>query len=78
MAFLPGVDYCQRKHHRGHAWETREAVRTLLLVRQRLDAHTHTATAAAETRARRRSASRAAREIPNGVRLSILYSYMKT
>ena len=59
-AFLSGIDYWQRKHHRGHTWETREAVRTLLLVRQRLDARAHTATAAAETRARRRPASRAA------------------
>ena len=36
--FASGVDYWQRKRHGGHAWVTREAVATVLLVRQRLDA----------------------------------------
>ena len=37
--FASGVDYWQRKRHGGHAWVMKEVVETLLLVRQRLDAH---------------------------------------
>ena len=37
--FAAGVEYWQRKLHRGHAWAMKEAVRTVLLVRQRLDDH---------------------------------------
>ena len=37
--FASGVDYWQRRHHGRHGWAMREAVRTLLLVRQRLDTH---------------------------------------
>ena len=36
--FASGVDYWQRRLHGGHAWAMKEAVQTLLLVRQRLDA----------------------------------------
>ena len=36
--FASGVDYWQRRRHGGHSWVTKEAVITLLLVRQRLDA----------------------------------------
>ena len=37
--FAAGVDYWQRRLHGGHGWAMKEAARTLLLVRQRLDAH---------------------------------------
>ena len=37
-AFASGVDYWQRRLHGGHGWAMKEVVRTLLLVRQRLDA----------------------------------------
>ena len=36
--FASGVDYWQRRRHGGHSWALKEAVTTLLLVRQRLDA----------------------------------------
>ena len=36
--FASGVDYWQRRRHGGHSWALKEAVATLLLVRQRLDA----------------------------------------
>ena len=36
--FASGVDYWQRRRHRGHAWALREAVTALLLARQRLGA----------------------------------------
>ena len=36
--FLSGVDYWQRTRHGGHGWAMQQAVRVLLLVRQRLDA----------------------------------------
>ena len=37
-AFASGVDYWRRKLHGGHAWVMKEVVRTVLLVRQRVDA----------------------------------------
>ena len=37
--FASGVDYWQRRLHGRHGWAMKEAARTLLLVRQRLDAH---------------------------------------
>ena len=37
--FASGVDYWQRRLHGRHGWAMREAVRTLLLVRQRLDTY---------------------------------------
>ena len=37
--FASGVDYWRRGLHSGHGWAMKEAVRTLLLVRQRLDAN---------------------------------------
>merc|ERR1712086_1200790 len=36
--FASGVDYWQRTRHGGHSWALKEAVTSLLLVRQRLDA----------------------------------------
>ena len=36
--FASGIDYWQRKRHGDHSWAMKEAVTTLLLVRQRLDA----------------------------------------
>ena len=41
--FASGVDYWQRRRHGGHSWAMREAVTTLLLVRQRLDAYSQVA-----------------------------------
>ena len=38
--FASGVEYWQRRRHGGHGWAMKKAVRTLLLVRQRLDAQT--------------------------------------
>ena len=38
--FASGVDYWQRRRHGGHGWAMKEAVLTLLLVRQRLGAQT--------------------------------------
>ena len=35
--FASGIDYWQRRRHGSHAWAMKEAVTTLLLVRQRLD-----------------------------------------
>ena len=35
--FASGVDYWQRRRRGGHSWALKEAVATLLLVRQRLD-----------------------------------------
>ena len=37
--FASGVDYWQRRLHGRHGWAMKEAARTLLLVRQRLDMH---------------------------------------
>ena len=37
--FASGVDYWWRRLHGRHGWAMKEVVRTLLLVRQRLDAH---------------------------------------
>ena len=37
--FASGVDYWRRRLHVWHGWAMKEAVRTLLLVRQRLDTH---------------------------------------
>ena len=37
--FASGVDYWQRRHHGRHGWAMKDAVHTLLLVRQRLNAH---------------------------------------
>ena len=42
-AFASGVDYWQRKLHGDHGWAMKDVVRTLLLVRQRLDARVRTA-----------------------------------
>ena len=36
--FLSGVDYWQRKLHRGHSWAMRRVVLAVMLARQRLDA----------------------------------------
>ena len=36
--FASGVDYWRRKRHGAHAWVMKDAVWTLLLVRQHLDA----------------------------------------
>ena len=41
--FASGVDYWQRRYHSGHAWSMKEAVITLLLVRERLGALASTA-----------------------------------
>ena len=57
--FLSGVDYWQRKHHHGHAWLTKEAVKALLLVRQRLDARADPARGASPAQGGRVLRSRA-------------------
>jgi len=36
--FLSGVDYWQRRRHRGHSWAMRQVVLAAMLARQRLDA----------------------------------------
>ena len=44
--FASGIDYWQRRRHGGHAWVMKEVVKTLLLIRQRLDTHALVAAAA--------------------------------
>ena len=45
--FASGIDCWQRQRHGGHGWGTKEAVTTLLLVRQRLDGPAAPASASA-------------------------------
>ena len=65
--FASGVDYWQRRRHGGHSWATREAVTTLLLVRQRLDAQGAAAVPQGHRalRSRSRSLAQAAAQLPH-------------